>query len=66
MYSSATINAYNNSARAMPSIDVTIAVNKETFTIKISDRGKGQYPKTLLLGAKHLRTGILISTNQWM
>lgn len=40
----ATIESYVNSARTMPAIDVTIAVNKETFTIRISDRGKGIPP----------------------
>ncbi|CAG5102855.1 Oidioi.mRNA.OKI2018_I69.chr1.g499.t1.cds [Oikopleura dioica] len=37
----AVIEAHANSARQMPPIDVTIAVNREDFTIRIADRGKG-------------------------
>jgi len=37
----AVIEAHSNSARQMPPIDVTIAVNREDFTIRIADRGKG-------------------------
>jgi [3-methyl-2-oxobutanoate dehydrogenase (acetyl-transferring)] kinase len=36
-----------NSAREMKPIEVTIAVNTETFTIRISDRGKGIEPEIM-------------------
>lgn len=43
----AVIESNHNSAREMPAIDVTIAVNKDTFTIRISDRGKGIRPEDM-------------------
>jgi [3-methyl-2-oxobutanoate dehydrogenase (acetyl-transferring)] kinase len=37
----AVIDSNINSARELPPIDVTIAVNRDDFTIRIADRGRG-------------------------
>lgn len=43
----AVIDSHLNSAREMPAIDVTIAVNRDDFTIRIADRGRGISPGQL-------------------
>lgn len=53
------MDTHISSARQMPPVEITIAVNQSNFTIRIADRGRGKSASALNFDSSSLREKVV-------